>query len=303
MLSDFELIQKEFPWFFQILVFVFGSICGSFYNVCIYRIPKEESVITPRSHNHLGQPLAWYDNIPILSWFILRGKDRATGEPFSFRYPFVEILTGALFTAAWMLHTPLHAIALFVLISILICATFIDLDHMIIPDRFSIGGAVIGFVISLLVPQLHGVEQGVPFAFMISGIYSLIGMFIGSALVMWIGLVSGAVLRKETLGFGDVKLLGCIGAFLGWQGGVFAVFGGAVIGVVFVLPVMLCKRVFKKDAPAEETPIAEEDEDATVQGNALPFGPLLSLGALVYLFVAKDWMDQYFSNFSELLFP
>ena len=296
MLHDFEVINKDFPWFFQGVIFVLGAICGSFLNVCIYRIPKEESVISPRSHNHLGQPIAWYDNIPILSWFILRGRDRATGERYSFRYPFVEILTAVLFLAVWVMYPPLVALCYMVFIAMLICATFIDLDHMIIPDRFTIGGAVVGFVLSVLVPSLHEVDLDM-FPFIASGIYSMIGVLIGSAMILWIALLSEMVLRRETMGFGDVKFLGCIGAFLGWQGGLCAIFGGALIGTFLVIPLLLVQKAFA----SQKKPSADEKEGQKLIGLQVPFGPMLAAGALLYIFT-KPWVDAVLAEFHTNLF-
>jgi len=201
------------PWFFPTAAFLFGAIVGSFLNVCIHRIPTGQSIVRPGSHCACGAPIAWYDNIPILSWLLLRGRARCCGRPFSVRYPAVELLTALLFLACWRLFPPAKAVCGMVLVSALICGTFTDLDHMIIPDAFTVGLGVVGVVLSFIVPALHGENSGL---FVVdsarSGVASLQGLFVGSGLVLWIALVAEAVLKKEAMGFGDVKLVGAIGA-------------------------------------------------------------------------------------------
>src|SRR5258708_32261409 len=137
-------VTRLAPWFFPLIAVLVGACIGSFLNVCIYRIPKGESVVHPGSHCGCGQPIAWYDNIPVLSWLILRGRARCCGRPFSFRYPAIEFLTAALFLACWLLFPPGKAVAGAVLCSIVLCAHFIDHDHMIIPDALTIGGGAAG---------------------------------------------------------------------------------------------------------------------------------------------------------------
>jgi leader peptidase (prepilin peptidase)/N-methyltransferase len=241
--DDFRFVQTHFPWFFPVAAFVFGACIGSFLNVCIYRIPAGKSVVRPGSHCACGQPVRWFDNIPILSWLILRGHARCCGRPFSIRYPAVELLTGLVFAFCVLEFGPGKALCAMLFAAILIAASFIDIDHMIIPDRFSIGGTVVGVVLSVLVPSLHGhaipssvdPQLGYMLAGMQSGIDAVLGAFVGSALVLWIALIAEKVLRKEAMGFGDVKLLGCIGAFVGWKGAICAVFGGAILGVIATL--------------------------------------------------------------------
>src|SRR5882724_5950818 len=216
---NYAEFSAAIPWFFPAASFVFGAMVGSFLNVCIYRIPAGKSVVFPGSHCACGKPIAWYDNIPILSWFILRGRARCCGQPYSFRYPFVEVLTGGLFLACWLLLPPVKALCGMVFISCLICATFIDLDRMEIPDIFSIGLGIFGVILSCAVPALHDQSHEL---FMIaslrSGVISLQGLLVGSGLVLWIALIADFILKKESMGFGDVKFVGAIGAFCGWQG-------------------------------------------------------------------------------------
>jgi leader peptidase (prepilin peptidase)/N-methyltransferase len=300
MIETFAFINEEFPWFFQLLSFVFGAVVGSFLNVCIYRIPEGRSVIFPGSTCSCGQRIAWFDNIPILSWLLLRGKARCCGQQFSVRYALIELLTGALFCTSWYVHPPLVAIIGFLFIAFLICATFIDLDHMIIPDRFSIGGMVIGVLISIFFPALHGLEDGSLVSNIRSGVISLTGVLIGAGLVYWISVLGELVFRKPAMGEGDVKFVGFIGAFCGWQGAVFSMFGGAFIGSVILLPVLIIGRFLNrgKKESSESADSSEEEDKAIELGSQVPFGPMLAVGGLVYFLGFNTYVDAYFENFA-----
>lgn len=303
MLDDLQFAYTHFPWIFAAFVTVIGACVGSFLNVCIYRIPREMSIIHPRSHDlNTGEEIAWYDNIPILSWFILGGKSRQHRSPISFRYPAVEALTAGLFLACWLVWADVSmgkALAGMVFVSLLIPATFIDLDHMIIPDRFSIGGVVAGFGLSLAFPGLHGVEVGGMTAHFQSGLHSLVGILVGTALIYWVGTFAEIVLRKPAMGEGDWKLLGAVGAFCGWEGAVFGLFGGSFIGVLVILPLMM---LFRKKG--EEKTEAEQDEDEAEGsigfGVEIPFGPMLALGGVLYFLFLQGPVDAYFENLKIL---
>jgi len=300
---DYAEINAIAPWFFPITVFVFGSCIGSFLNVVIYRVPAGKSIVTPGSHCGCGQPIAWYDNIPILSWFILSGRARCCGQPYSFRYAFVELLTALLFLACWFAFPPAKSLVGMLFISILVSATFIDLDHMIIPDVFTIGGGVLGILISLLVPALHGHDSGF---FIVDSLRSvtdgLLGLLIGSGIVLWIALIAEAVLRKEAMGFGDVKFLGAIGAFCGWQGAVFAMFGGAVVGTVWFAIASIWQKIRgKKSAlsPPSETPVGEPTDIGF--GVHVPFGPMLAIAGAAHFLFFHRWTTEYFAQLADLL--
>ena len=306
-MESFIETNRLLPWFFPLAAAIFGACIGSFLNVCIYRIPKNESIVRPGSHCGCGQPIAWYDNIPVLSWIILRGRARCCGRPFSLRYPAIELLTAALFLGCWLLFPPGKAVAGMVLCSILICATFIDLDHMVIPDVFTIGGAMAGLLLSLALPVLHGQHHEI---FMIaslrSSVDSVLGLLLGSALVLWIALLAEVVLKKEAMGFGDVKFLGAIGAFVGWKGAMFAVFGGAVVGCVwFALAVLWQQIAGKPPAPAGTTSAAPEGDKPQPPrlgfGIEVPFGPMLAIAALIYFLALHRWVDDYFANLAIML--
>lgn len=303
MLSDFHEIQAAFPAFFATAVFVFGAMIGSFLNVVIYRVPKGESIVSPPSHCACGVRIKWYDNLPILSWFILRGRARCCGASYSFRYAAIEILTGGLFLWCWLAYSPLQALAGLVLLGLLIPATFIDLDHMIIPDGITIGGAMAGVALSFAIPGLHGIEPSSIFFLdgMRSATQSVLGVFVGSGIILWIALIAEAVLKKEAMGFGDVKFLGMIGAFLGWKGAIFTMFGGAVVGTVWFAVALLLKAIGGKQNPAAlraETPEGEATEIGF--GAHVPFGPMLAIAAALYLLGGNRPFDAYLSQLQAI---
>lgn len=336
--AEFQALSQAFPWLFPGIAFVLGACVGSFLNVVIYRVPAGKSVVTPGSHCACGQPIHWYDNIPIFSWIILRGHARCCGRGFSIRYPAIELLTGVLFAVCWTHFPPAVAVCGFIFVSALIGATFIDLDHMIIPDVFTLGLAVVGLVLSVALPALHR-QQSDLFAIssLRSGVISLQGLLIGSGLVLWIALLAEAVLRKEAMGFGDVKFVGAIGAFCGWKGAVFSIFGGALVGTIW----FICAAIWQRLRPAAAAPapgyirsepvhispgsvnitaaagnISPESAAAAAAENNIadnavavpgaplgfgmhvPFGPMLAIaGALYFLFLQRP-VDAWFMEFT-----
>jgi leader peptidase (prepilin peptidase) / N-methyltransferase len=302
MSFDYAQFSAAFPWFFPVAVFAIGACVGSFLNVVIYRLPKEESIVTPGSHCGCGAPIKWYDNIPIVSWLVLRGRARCCRRPFSVRYPLVELLTAALFVACWREFPPAVAACGFIFVSALIAATFIDLDHFIIPDVFTIGLGVAGVLLSMLVPALHEPPTGY---FLLDSVRaggtSLIGLLIGSGLILWIALLAEVVLRKEAMGFADVKLLGAIGAFCGWQGAVFALFGGAIVGTVWFAVAWLWERVAGRPAPiAPPTETPEGEPTALAFGAHVPFGPMLAIAGLLYFLVFRAMILAWLGEMSGL---
>lgn len=302
MLSAYADLVAGFPAFFATLSGILGAVVGSFLNVVIYRVPAGRSIVSPGSQCACGQPIKWYDNIPVFSWFILRGRARCCGRPYSFRYPFVELLVAGLFLWSWLVFPPAKALVSWVFLSGLVCATFIDLDHLIIPDVFTIGGAVAGLLLSLGVPALHGYEGADILANLIqAGADSLFGILIGSGMVLWIALLAEAVLKKEAMGFGDVKFMGAIGAFCGWQGTIFSLFGGAMVGTVWFLVSLLWKLLIgpRTDiAPPAETPDGKPAELGL--GVHVPFGPMLAIAAGIYFLFAHTWFDGYLAEFNHL---
>ena len=303
MLRNLAEVAALHPWFFPVVAAVFGACIGSFLNVVIYRVPAGRSIVRPGSSCACGKPIAWYDNIPVLSWVILGGRARCCGRRFSFRYPFVELLTGFLFLECWLRLSPAAALCGWVLIGSLVCATFIDLDHMIIPDYFTIGLAVVGILLSAAVPALHGQHSAY---FAIDSLRSLsnalVGLFAGSGVILWIALTAETLLRKEAMGFGDVKFVGAIGAFCGWQGAVFSIFGGAAVGTIWIGLALIWQKISGRTgsvAPRAETP---EGEPAPMGlGVHVPFGPMLAIAGALYFLFLRSRVDAWFEQITALL--
>jgi len=303
MIRNFAEVQAAFPWFFPAMVFVFGACIGSFLNVVIYRVPAGKSIIRPGSACACGAPIAWHDNIPILSWLVLRGRARCCGRPISPRYLVVELLTAALFLACWLRLSPPTAVCGWLFVGSLICGMFIDLDHMIIPDGFTVGLAIEGVLLSVLVPSLHGQHSGI-FAVdsLRSGSAALVGLVSGSGIVLWIALIAEAVLKKEAMGFGDVKFVGAIGTFCGWHGALFSIFGGAAFGTLWLGAAIAWQKVAgtrSRGAPRAET--ADGTPAEIGLGVHVPFGPMLAIAAAVYFLFLRGWVDAWFAELTALM--
>jgi leader peptidase (prepilin peptidase)/N-methyltransferase len=303
MFSPLADVAALHPWFFPAIALVFGLCIGSFLNVVIYRVPAGKSIVHPGSTCACGKPIAWHDNIPVLSWLVLGGKARCCGRRFSARYPFVELLTGVLFLVCWLRLPPAAAICGWVFLGCLISATFIDLDHMIIPDVFTIGLAVTGLILSALVPSLHG-QHGDFYVVdsLRSGSAALVGMVAGSGVVLWIALTAEAILKKEAMGFGDVKFVGAIGAFCGWHGAMFSIFGGAAVGTVWIGLALIWQKLSGKKGVG--TPRAETPEGAPADmglGVHVPFGPMLAIAGVLYFLFLRGWVDSWFDQLTALL--
>jgi leader peptidase (prepilin peptidase) / N-methyltransferase len=303
MIRSIAEVAAAHPWFFPAVVFAFGACIGSFLNVVIYRVPAGRSIVRPGSACACGAPIAWYDNIPVFSWLILRGRARCCGRPFSARYPFVELLTGTLFLVCWLRMPPAVAVCGWLFLGSLICGMFIDLDHMIIPDSFTLGLAIEGLLLSVLFPALHGQHGGI-FAVdsLRSGSESLVGLVAGSGVVLWIALIAEAVLKKEAMGFGDVKFVGAIGAFCGWHGAVFSIFGGAAVGTVWLGLALAWQRISGKPgrgAPRSETPDGQPADLGL--GVHVPFGPMLAVAGALYFLFLRGWVDAWFAQLTALL--
>ena len=246
----------------EVLVFLVGCCFGSFYNVLIHRLPAQESIVRPGSHcPRCSHPISFYDNIPIISYAILRGKCRYCGERISLRYPLVEGLTGALALLLFLRCglTPQFFIDC-ILVSLLIIITFIDLDTYTIPDALSVPGIVAGFALSFL-------------ALRFSWLDSLIGISVGGGSFYLIAVGFEYFRHKEGLGGGDIKLLAMIGAFLGWPGVVLTVLAASLIGTVVGVVVMWRSR---------------KGLDTRI-----PFGPFLACGAVLYLFWGEAFYRWY----------
>jgi leader peptidase (prepilin peptidase)/N-methyltransferase len=252
--------------------FVIGLALGSFFNVCIYRIPRHESLIFPPSHcPSCKKRIKAYDNIPILSCILLLGKCRFCKKPISLRYPLVELLTGLLFAAAaFKFGFSVALLRAIIFISFLIIVSFIDLEHQIAPFRLTIPGLLLGLVTNLFLP-------GFTFS-------SFIGMMAGGLFVLFAWLLwryilarffrhSFGVKQREGIGWGDLPLTAMIGSFLGWQYLIVAIFAAVVGGVI----IGLILRIVKRNKP----------------GQPIAFGPFLALGSLISLFFGQPIINLY----------
>lgn len=244
-----------------ILIFagLFGLVLGSFFNVCIYRIPREKSIVWPASFcPKCNTPIRWYDNIPVLSFLLLRAKCRHCKAPISWQYPLVESIT-ALLTVLFVYRYGISVWTFGVLIAVyfLIILSVIDMQLMIIPDRFSLGLIVLGLAFAWCNPNFEGLWWQ-------KELYSLLGAAVGLLGTLAIALIGTWIFKKEAMGGGDVKLMAGIGAFIGWQGVITTIVIGSFFGLVYAVFLMIFKG--KKG------------------GDAIPFGPFLSLAALVNFF-------------------
>ena len=353
---------------FQVFAFILGAVTGSFLNVVIYRLPAGLSVNEPKRSfcPHCKAQIPWYQNIPIFSWLLLRGKCAQCGAPIAFRYLAVELLTAGLFLVIWNLcfnsGTLSLALPLWVLVSLLISATFIDLDHFIIPDELTLGGTVAGLVFSFAIPKLmhqdshwmgllwsavgagsgylllwgvveagklafgkkklkfdppaefRWTRQGEDAKFAVDGekmlwsdifsrekdqlvmeteaphadgqpleettlrfFYNRLVLPGREVLLDTLATISGKVrsivIPREAMGFGDVKFIACIGAFLGWRAVLFSIGSASAIGAVAGGGLILAGR-----------------RDAT---GRIPFGPYLALGALLWMVAGPELIDWY----------
>lgn len=332
------------PWA-SAAVFVFGLICGSFLNAVIHRLPRGIGLGHPKRSfcPQCGRSLPWYDNIPVLSWLWLRGKCAGCGTRIPARYPLVEILTALLFWWLWTAFPPAIAAAYMVFVAILIAGTFIDLEHMILPDSLTLGGAAVGLVLAMLLPGLLPGDSwearlrsglfgaGLGFAVLFAVVelgklafgrkrfelqpeeeFELLlaggeprlrigneewdlaeffyrpsdalelhaeggelwrldarGVSCGGQVRSYTeaagsrGKAHAVVVPREAMGFGDVKFMLTLGAFLGWPGALFSIAAGSVIGAVAGVLLLVCRRL---------------DE-----AGRIPFGPYLAAGALLWL--------------------
>lgn len=279
----------------SIVIFIFGACVGSFLNVCIWRIPRDESIMSPSSHcPKCGHNLSWYENIPLLSWIILKGKCRNCKKPISYRYFWVELLTASFFFAVWLKLIvscqPLTLLPLHLLVTMLIVlTTFIDAEHRIIPNEITYpviaGGLIFSFLwpehwfpsvrlLSLLLPDWH-----IP-----ARIFALAGSCVSltaAVVILGIAAITGRMIfKQEALGWGDVKYLGAVGACLGLRACFFTVLLGSITGSFFGLLLIALRRGKLK--------------------TAIPFGPFLAFSTYVWILFENELMFTYLS-WSEYL--
>jgi len=246
----------------SLFALITGMVVGSFLNVCICRMPKGESVVFPPSHcPQCDYRIRWHDNIPLVSYLLLRGKCRGCGMHISMQYPLVELLNGLLTLALFLRFGPTFLfLALFLFCSALVVITFIDLEYQIIPDEISLPGIVVGFIFSFFLPG-H------------SWLNSLLGILLGGGSLLLVAYGYQLLTGKEGMGGGDIKLLAMMGAFLGWKSILFIIFASSLAGSVIGLTMMV---VQKKDSKL-----------------AIPFGPYLAFGAVLYIFFGRQIIHWY----------
>jgi len=251
-------------------VFAVGAMVGSFLNVCIWRVPEGKSIAFPGSHcRACAAPIAWYDNVPVVSWLLLSGKCRRCKAAISPQYPAVELLTAATFVLFWTKFgpTPEGAVYLLFTLAILVQAG-IDFRHRIIPDVITLPGMLIGLGASALVPAIQGQESALG-----GFVQSLVGLLAGGGLLYVTGTIAEWIFKKEAMGGGDVKLLAMIGAFLGWPAVLWTIFVSSLLGSV----VGLWMR-FRHGA------------------ETIPYGPYLGAAAVSYIFWGRAFMQWYFQS-------
>ena len=263
-------------WPVLALGFVVGACIGSFLNVCIYRMPADESVVRPRSRcPHCRSPILWYDNLPIMSWLWLRGRCRACRAPIAARYPLVEAASGILAVMALAVFgMGIQALFAFAFTAALLLITFIDLDHQFIPDEVSLPGILVGLGAACL-PGGIGIVD------------ALVGACLGGGLLWAVAWGYERLTGVEGMGFGDVKLLAMVGAFLGWRAILPVLVMASVTGALAGVAVMVARggsrsgrRVARRLGLRALGPFAQRAARRT----AIPFGPFIALGALLVLY-------------------
>lgn len=243
------------------LVAILGLLVGSFLNVCIVRWPAEESVVRPRSRcPQCGSLIAWYDNIPVVSWLVLRARCRKCGLPIPLLYPAIELTVGLIWLiAAWHYGPTVEMLRAAIFFTILLGISMTDAREYIIPDEFSVGGAVLG----------------IGFAF-VGGVLSwqaaILGAVVGYAVLWIVAIVGEKMFHEEAMGGGDIKMMAMLGAFLGWQGVLLTLFLGAILGTIIFLPLKLAGK-----------------------DKLVPFGIFLALGGAATWLVGNDLISWYLS--------
>lgn len=249
--------------FLDVFALVFGAAIGSFLNVCIFRLPAQCSIVKPLSRCPMClHPIRFYDNIPVISYIILRGKCRDCGEKISWRYPLVELITAILSLLLFAkFYLTLNFLIFFIFTAVLIIITFIDIDHQIIPDVLTLPGIPVFFLLAVFVVKVPWLD-------------ALIGLLIGGGVLFAIAFVYESITKREGMGGGDIKLLAMIGGFLGWKSLIFILLFSSFLGAIVGIAVMIIKKQDMK--------------------YAVPFGPFLSAAAVAYLFWGDAFMKFLF---------
>jgi leader peptidase (prepilin peptidase)/N-methyltransferase len=248
------------------LTFIFGLCIGSFLNVCIYRLPNSKSIVFPPSAcPACEEPIRFYDNIPILSYILLRGKCRACKTNISLRYPLVELMSGLFaFSIYLKFGASLDALITYCFLAALITVIYIDIDHWIIPDSITLPGILVGLAASFFIHKISFVD-------------SVLGVLIGGGTLWIVAFGYQLLMKKEGMGGGDIKLLAMIGAFIGWKGVLLTIFLSSLIGTIANIPGMLLSKKFFN--------------------YKLPFGPFIAIAAIVDVFFGQEIIALYVNTF------
>ncbi|GAB4544488.1 MAG: A24 family peptidase [Thermodesulfovibrionia bacterium] len=254
------------------IVFIFGAVIGSFLNVCIYRIPRGSSIVSPPSScPDCGGKIRFYDNIPIISYIILGGRCRYCKSNISIRYPVVEFINAVLYTLIlyrFGINNVYALLVYFTFISSLVVITFIDLEFQIIPDRITIPGIPLSLIFgATILPDPF-------FRYDLLGFKaSLIGILSGGGLFYLIAVVGSAIFKQDAMGGGDIKMMAMIGGLLGWKGVIFTTFVGSLIGSIVGIIIFILK--------------------GRKRGIKIPFGPFLAIGAISSLLIGQEALYWY----------
>ena len=249
--------------YFAVFIFIIGACIGSFLNVCIYRIPENNSIITPGSFcPACKKGIPFYCNIPVLSYLFLKGRCKFCHEPISIRYPLIEILAG-MFAVVLFYKFGIGQVMVywFIFTSVLITISFIDIDHQIIPDVISLPGILVFASSFYFLPEMTLKN-------------TLLGIVAGGGSLYAVAFLYYLLKKQEGMGGGDIKLLAMIGAAIGIKGVFFTIFAGSLLGTFFGLLIMIYTKI----------------ADSKLK---IPFGPFLSMGAILYIFFGEQLILWY----------
>lgn len=269
MFESWSILFQQ-PGVLESVLFIFGILLGSFANVVIYRLPLGKSIIHPRSAClNCHKTIPWFANIPVFSWFLLRGKCWYCHKAYSFRYPFVELLTGVCFAiCANRFGLSISLIESLIFSFSLICCTFIDLDHMILPDEFTLSGIVIGLIGALINPDRD----------FLSALY---GVLLGGGFLWSVAYLYYVLRKQDGMGGGDIKLLAWIGAVLGWNAIPVIIIGSSFLGAIIGSLLLLGQKNLLK--------------------RAIPFGPYLVFTALAYMYFHGERLGEWYMRMHGLI--
>lgn len=288
--------------------FALGLAFGSFLNVCIYRLPLGLSVVHPRSAcPECKRPIAFYDNIPVVSWLILRGRCRNCQTKISPRYLIVELLTGVLFVACfWHFGLTLSTLKYIAFGFLLLGLIFTDAETQLLPDKMTLPGIVLGLLFSVIVPVNDLVSQTVPWLFSVrttseswrwlSLLDSSLGGVVGASFIYGAGAIYLRARGREGMGFGDVKLMAMVGAFLGTRLTILTIFTGSIAGSLFglgTLGIVWVKRTRRRLHRPSMRRAPWDSAAVAMRRFPMPFGVFLGAMAMLAFFFGNQFLSWY----------